>query len=155
MSETANLAPEEVGIKKKYGKHNKLRTILITLIIALVVFGAIYTMSRLLMIYKVTYVTYGGLVYGEEIEDAEYKYLAKTIEPVGLKKEGYYIEGYYLNSNMTSRYEFGTEIKNNIKLYVNWQPGYAVQLNLADGEEEWSNITLEYLKTYYEQYVEP
>lgn len=107
------------------------------------------------MPYFIEIETYGGLVYGQELETAEYHFWQRSKEPVGLKKEGYYIEGYYKDKKMTERYEFGSTIWNSLKLYVNWQPGYAVKLNYADGEEEWSNAGIDYIKTYHEQYVKP
>lgn len=108
------------------------------------------------MPYFITIYADGGLVYGQEIEVAEYHFWERSVEPVGLKKEGYYIEGYYKDKEMTVRYEFGSAIWNSLNLYVNWQPGYAIKLNYAEGEENWAeNISIDYIKTYHEQYVKP
>lgn len=147
--------PKEIDVFNRFSRFNKLRTILIAIAIAIVSFCAIYFFSKSLLVYTITIIPDGGLVYGEEIEVSSYRFLDKTKAPVGFKKEGYYIEGYYCNANMTDRYTFGKSIWKSATLYVNWQPGYAVTLEFADGEEELSNMSLDYLKTYHEQYVKP
>lgn len=153
MGETAKKQPKEIDVFNRFTKHNKLKVTLIAMGIALVAIVVLYCFCKSLMIYTITIDADGGLVYGQELEVAEYRFWQRSKEPVGLKKEGYYIEGYYKDPKFTERYEFGGSIWNSLKLYVNWQPGYAVKLNFAEGEEEWSNMSLEYLKTYHEQYV--
>lgn len=155
LAENKPKSPKEIDVFNRFSKYNKLKITLIALGIALVLFCVTYCFAKSLMPYFVTIETYGGLVYGKEIEVDEYRFWQKTKEPVGLKKEGYYIEGYYKDKNMTERYEFGSAIWNSLHLYVNWQPGYAVRLNYAEGEDEWSNASIDYIKTYHEQYVSP
>lgn len=147
--------PKEIDVFNRFTKFNKLKITLITLGIALVSFIVLYCFIKSLMPYTITIIPDGGLVYGKEIEPVTYRLWERTIEPVGFKKEGFYIEGYYKNKNMTDRYEFGSPIWRSHTLYVNWQPGFAVQLRFAEGEMEYSNMSLEYLKTYHEQYVKP
>jgi len=99
---------------------------------------------------------------GEELAPDTYKFLQKTREPENLKKEGYYIEGYYKDKNFTERYTFGKSIWKSRTLYVNWQPGYALQLFFVEGEDdddrnqvEKTGINEAYLKMLHEQYVKP
>lgn len=156
MEQNTPKTPKEIDVFNRFSKFNKLKVTLIALGIALVISVVTYCFAKSLMPYFITIETYGGLVYGEELEVATYHFWQRSVEPKGLKKEGYYIEGYYKDKAMTDRYEFGSSIWHSLKLYVNWQPGYAVKLNFAEGEEEWAdNITIDYIKTYYEQYVKP
>lgn len=150
-----NRTPKEVDVFNRFSKFNKLKAILIVVIASIVSIIALYFFAKSLMSYTITIVPNGGLVYGKEVEVQSYRFLQKTSAPAGFKNEGYYIEGYYKNKEMTERFEFGKAIWNSVKLYVNWQPGFAVQLRFADGEEGKSNYSLEQLKTYHEQYVKP
>jgi hypothetical protein len=110
--------------------------------------------------YTIKYETYGGLVFGEELQDDNYSFLDKTHEPKDLRKEGYYIEGYYTDAEFKNRYEFGKSIWKSRTLHVNWQPGVAVQLFFAEGEDdadrnqaEKTGFSEATLKLLYEQYV--
>ena len=147
--------PKEIDVFNHYSAGNKLKTILIALAIAVVSFVAIFFFVKSVITYTVTYVADGGLVYEEELKPSQYHFLQKTQRPAHLKKEGFYIEGYYTDKNFTNRYTFGTRIWNSFTLYVKWNPGYAVQLFFAEGEEEKSEMTEKQLKLYHEEYVEP
>ena len=148
-------SPKEADVFNRFSNLNKLKTILIASAIAIVSFCILFFFAKTLMSYTISIETYGGLVYGEEYTPEKYYFLQKTVAPKGLKKEGYYIEGFYKDKNMTQRYEFGRAIWGNLTLYVNWKDGYALQLNYAENEENNINITEDYVKTYYEQYVKP
>lgn len=147
--------PKEIDVFNRFSHRNKFKVTLITLAIALVSFLAIYFFAKSILTYTISYETYGVLVFGEELKDDTYHFLEKTRAPKNLKKEGYYIEGFYEDEAFTKRYKFGNLVWNSAHLYVNWQPGYAVQLFFAEGEEEKSKMTEEYLKLYHEQYVAP
>ena len=83
--------PKEVDVFNRFTKFNKLKAILITLGIALVSFVALYCFIKSLMPYTITIIPDGGLVFGQEIESTTYRLWERTIEPVGFKKEGYYV----------------------------------------------------------------
>lgn len=154
--------PKEIDVFNRFSNFNKLKIIGIGLAIALVICTTIFFLAKIFSSYTISFETYGGLVYGEPIKTDTYKFLEKTREPVGLKKEGYYIEGYYTDAKFTNKFEFGKRTWNSKKLYVNWQEGYAVQLFFAEGEDtnerpstDTTGIDVARLKLYHEQYVKP
>ncbi len=152
----------EAAVFNSYSRGNKFKVTIITLSIAIVSLVVLYFFAKSLLTYTVTYVTYGGTVYGEELPPQEYGYLGKTVAPEGLQKEGYYIEGFYNDEDFTDRHQFGSTIYRSKKIYINWQPGVAVELFFLDGEDtlersenEKTGITESYLKLYYEKWLEP
>jgi hypothetical protein len=147
--------PKEVDIFNRFsGRTNKLKVIAITLAIALVIFGVTYIFAKSLMTYYVSYETYGGMVFGKELEPTPYKLFQKTKRPENLRKSGFYIEKYCTDKNLQKEYTFGSAVWRGFKLYVDWQPGKAVILNFAEGEEN-EDLSLAELKLYYEEYVKP
>lgn len=153
--ETKPKNPKEIDVFNRFSKLNKLKIILIGLAIAVVSFCIVFFFVKSILVYTISYEANGGLVYGEEITEDKYHFLQKSKEPVGLKKEGFYIEGYYKDSKFTQRFNFNKPVWGSVKLYVNWQPGFAVQLFFAEGEEDKSEMKTDYLKLYHEQYVKP
>ncbi|MBQ7351539.1 MAG: leucine-rich repeat protein [Clostridia bacterium] len=147
--------PKEIDVFNRFSHFNKLKILAIALSITIVLSVTLYFFSKSLFTYTVDYVTNGGMVFGEELKSDKYKFLQKTKEPKNLKKEGYYIEGYYKDKNFSDEYKFGKSVWNSFTLHVKWKEGYAVQLFFAEGEEEKTSMTEEYLKLYFEQYVEP
>jgi len=154
--------PKEIDVFNRYDRFSKLKVILISLAIALVMIVVVFFLVKAFSEYTITYVTFGGTVYGEELQPDTYKFLQRTVEPENLKKEGYYIAGYYKNAKMTQKFTFGKRVWNSATVYVDWQPGYAVQLFFVEGEDdndrkpaEKTGIDLNYLKMYHEQYVKP
>ena len=153
---------KEIDVFNRFSRFNKLKLILIAVGIAAVLFIVVFFLVKSFMDYTITYVAYGGTVYGEELTTDTYKFLQRTVEPKGLKKEGYYIAGYYTDENFNNKFTFGKRIWNSHTVYVDWQPGYAVQLFFVEGEDdddrneaEKTGINLRYLKIYHEQYVAP
>lgn len=145
--------PKEIDVFNRYeGKSNKLRVIAITLAIALVVSTLLYFFSKSLIVYHVSYETYGGTVFGEELKPTEYRFLQRTHRPENLRKKGFYIEKYCTDKKLNNEYTFGKMLWSSKKLYVDWQPGVAFILNFAVGEEN-SDLSLKNLKLYYEEYV--
>lgn len=154
--------PKEIDVFNRYSNRNKLKVILITSIVAIVAFMFIYIFAKSMLTYTLTYIADGGTCYGQEVKPQEYMFLDKTKLPEGLKKEGYYIAGVYKDPEFKNEYVFGKPIWRSRKLYIDWQPGYAVQLFFAEGEDDndrsegnKTGINEKYLKTYYEQYVKP
>jgi len=155
-------SPKEIDVFNRHSNLNKLKIIAIGIIIAVVSITVLYFFTKSLLTYTVTYHTDGGTVYGEELEASQYRFLQKTKEPKNLKKEGYYIAGYYTDAKLTNEYKFGKSIWRSINIYVDWQPGYAVQLFFAEGEDDTerpegqkTGINQARLKMYHEQYVKP
>lgn len=154
--------PKEIDVFNRFSKFNKLKIILIAFGITAIVSVILFFLVKSFTDYTITYVTYGGTVYGEELGVDEYKFLQRTRKPEGLKKEGFYIEGYYTDSGFSNEYKFGRPIWKSRTIYVNWQPGYAVQLFFAEGEDDDDRIAVDKtgineanLKLYHEQYVKP
>lgn len=154
--------PKEIDVFNRYSGRNKLKVILITTIIALFATLFIYFFAKSMLTYTLTYVTYGGTCYGKEVEPQEYMFLDKTVAPEGLQKEGYYIAGFYTDPEFKDEFKFGRGIWKSRTIYIDWQPGYAVQLFFVDGEDtvdrpegNKTGFSLAHLKTYYEQYVKP
>ena len=154
--------PKEIDVFNRFSNFNKLKIVAIGLAIALVLCTAIFFLVKIFTTYTISYETFGGTVFGEELQSDTYKFLEKTNEPQNLKKEGYYIAGYYSDKDMNTKFEFGKRVWNSKTVYVDWQPGYALQLFLADGEDtvdrvehDKTGITQDYIKLYYEQYVKP
>ena len=155
-------APKEIDVFNRFSKLNKLKITLIALSIAIVAFVTLYFVAKSMLTYTITFETYGGTVFGEVLEDQKYHFLEKTQEPKNLKKEGYYIAGYYTDSEFKNKFEFGKSIWSSKTIYVEWKEGYAVQLFFVEGEDDddrtdtdKTGIDEEYLKLYHEQYVAP
>ena len=142
--------PREVDIFRKYTKHNKLITYILASIIAIVVVVTFYFIIKVVWTYTVSFETFGGTI----VPDAEYKFLQKVEEPEKVKKEGFYIEKWSTKKDLSDRFVFGTKLWRSMKLYVDWQPGYAVVLNFAENEEN-ADLSTADLKLMYEQYVKP
>lgn len=162
MSDNKPSQPKEIDVFNRFSHFNKLKIIAIGVAIALVLSSAVFFLVKIFSTYTISYETFGGTIFGEELQDKTYKFLDKTEEPQNLKKEGYYIAGYYSDKDMKTKFEFGKRVWNSKTVYVDWQPGYAVQLFLADGEDtsdrpehDKTGITQDYVKLYYEQYVKP
>jgi len=100
-------SPKEIDVFNRHSNLNKLKIIAIGIIIAVVSITVLYFFTKSLLTYTVTYHTDGGTVYGEELEASQYRFLQKTKEPKNLKKEGYYIAGYYTDAKLTNEYKFG------------------------------------------------
>lgn len=154
--------PREIDIFNHHTTGNKLKTFAIALGIALVIITISYFLIKIFSTYTITVVADGGTVYGEELAPMEYRFLEKTYMPEGFKKEGYYIAGYYTDKNFKNEYKFGERIWRSATIYVDWQPGYALQLFFDEGqgdddrpEPDHTGINEKYLKTYYEEYVKP
>lgn len=154
--------PKEIDVFNRFSNLNTFKNVLIAVAIAGVMAVVIFFLVKVFSDYTINYETFGGTVMGEELGEDSYKFLQKTREPENLKKEGFYIEGYYTDKNFNHKYEFGKSIWKSRTLYVNWQPGYAVQLFFVDGEDdternqaEKTGIDEEYLKMVHEQYVAP
>ena len=145
--------PKEIDVFNRYeGKSNKFKMIAITVAISLVVCTILYFFAKSLITYHVSYETYGGMVFGEELQPTPYKFLQKTSRPQNLRKKGFYIEKYCTDKNLKNEYTFGRAIWSSKKLYVDWQPGVAFILNFAVGEEN-DDLSLSELKLHYEEYV--
>ena len=153
----------EIDVFNRYSRHNKLRVWAVAIILGIIAVVSVYFFFKSILTYTITFVADGGTVYGKELE-SEYKYsfLEKTRIPEGLKKEGYYIDGFYTDEEMTEEYKFGSRIWNSKTIYIDWQPGYAVQLSFVAGEDTRDRLLTDqtgvdeiYLKNYYEQYVKP
>lgn len=140
----------EVDIFKKYSKNNKLKTLLIAIGIALVLFVVIFVGVRVIVPCRITFETLGGTM----VKEQEYKFLQQTTKPDEPRKFGYYLEKWSTKEDLSDEYSFGSKIWRDIKLYADWRPGVAVELNFADGEEN-SDLSLEQLKQEYELYLKP
>lgn len=156
------VSAKESNVFNHYSGRNKLRVILISVGIAVVAFFLVYFFAKSLVTYTLSFVTYGGTSYGNEVEPQEYRFLDKTILPEGLQKEGYYIAGFYTDKNFKNEFKFGRPIWRSNTIYIDWQPGYAVQLFFVDGEDDLdrsdvnkTGINEKYLKIYHEKYVKP
>lgn len=149
-----NNEPKEAQVFHTYTKYNKLKIAGIALLIAIISITAMYFFVKSLFKYTVTYELNGGSVYKQELKETQYNFLSKVFEPEKVKKEGYYIDYWSKDSNLNSKFQFGTRIWNSFTLYVKWEEGFAVRLNFAEGEEN-QDLPINDLKGYYEQYVEP
>jgi hypothetical protein len=154
--------PREIDIFNHHTNGNKLKTLAIALGIALVVITISYFLIKIFSTYTITVIADGGTVYGEELAPMEYSFLERTYMPKGFKKEGYYVAGYYTDKNFKNEYTFGSRIWRSATIYVDWQPGFALQLFFDEGqgdddrpEPDHTGINEKYLKTYYEEYVKP
>ena len=156
------VSAREIDVFNRYTGRNKFRVTLITAIIAIVGFLLIYFFAKSMAIYTLSFVTYGGTSYGSEVETQEYNFLDKTVMPEGLQKEGYYIAGFYKDPEFSKPFKFGKAIWRSHTIYIDWQPGYAVQLFFVNGEDTTdrpegnkTGMNEYYLKTYHEHYVAP
>lgn len=156
------VSARESNVFNHYSGRNKLKVTLISAGIFIVAFLLIYFFAKSMMTYTLAYVTYGGTSYGNDVQTQEYHFLDKTIMPEGLQKEGYYIAGFYTDKNFKNEFKFGKSIWRSKTIYIDWQPGYAVQLFFVDGEDtvdrpegNKTGINEKYLKTYHEHYVAP
>lgn len=154
--------PKEVDVFNKYKGRNKLRVTLITVGLSLFAFLIIFFFAKSMLTYTISYVTFGGTSYGKEVSTQEYRFLDKTYLPEGLKKEGYYIDGFYKDEDFTKSFKFGRPMWRSTTIYIDWKPGYAVQLFFVNGEDSVdrvegnkTGIDENYLKLYHEQYVKP
>lgn len=145
---------KEVGVFNSYSGYNKLKIIGISILIFLVASTLLYMFVKSLFKYTVTYNFNGGQIYKQELKSDTYRFLQKVNEPKSVKKEGYYIEYWSKDENFKSRFKFGSRIWNSFTLNVKWADGVAVRLHFAEGEEN-SDMPLDDLKGYYEQYVKP
>jgi hypothetical protein len=152
----------ESNVFNHYTGRNKFKVILISAGIAIVAFLLVYFFAKSMITYTLSYVTYGGTSYGNDVETQEYHFLDRTVVPEGLQKEGYYIAGFYSDKDFKNEFKFGRSIWRSKTIYIDWQPGFAVQLHFADGEDtidrpdaDKTGITEKYLKTYHEHYVAP
>ena len=160
MKDKINSA-REVDVFNRYSRHNKTKVVGISIIIAIVAIVAVYFFAKSTLTYTIKFVANGGTVFGEALkEEYEYKFLQRTELPEGLKRPGYYIDGFYTDEEMTKEFKFGKRIWNSATIYIDWRPGYAVLLSFVEGEddddrvaENKTGINEQYLKTYYEQYV--
>ncbi len=153
---------KEVDVFKKYSRFNKLKVIVISTIIFLVLSVSFYLFAKTLFPYYITYETDGGLEYDHELKPQEYSFRERTHAPENVKKKGYYLVGWFTDKACTREYKFGQKIWSSFTLYAKWAPGYAVLLNFADGEAkgevegyEDKYISTTQLKVYYEWYVKP
>lgn len=147
---------KEIDVFHKYTRNNKLKVILISSLIALVVITLLYFVVKAFTPYYISYETYGGTILGQPVPTDKYAFLEKTREPQNVKKEGFYIEKYCTDESFNNEYKFGNPIWQSAKLYIDWRPGYALVLNFADSaEEQMGNLSTADLKLYYEQYVKP
>ena len=156
------VSARESDVFNRYSGGNKFRVTLITAIVATVAFLLVYFFAKSMAIYTLSFVTYGGTSYGNDVETQEYNFLDKTVEPEGLQKEGYYIAGFYTDPEFKKPFKFGRAIWRSKTIYIDWQPGFAVQLFFVDGEDtvdrpegNKTGFNLNYLKTYHEHYVAP
>ena len=164
MAYTNNNQPKEIDVFNRFSRHNKLKVILIAIGMAIVGIVALYFFSKSLFTYTITIVPDGGTIYGDMMKQTvfEYKFLERTSPIEGLKRKGYYIDGFYKNSEKTKKFEFGKRLWRSQTVYIDWQPGYAVELFYVDGEDVSDRIkedTTYYdetrLKNYHEWYVKP
>jgi len=152
MIEENKLPPKEPDTFRKYGRHNKLLTLGIGLAIAVVLATTLYFTIKVLIPYTVTYHLNGGSVYMQELKPTQYRFLERVQEPQNVKKEGYYIEYWSEDKNLSSKFTFGKPIWSSINLYAKWSEGVAVRLHFATGEENADMSTAD-LKGYFEQYI--
>lgn len=150
------LEPKEVGVFNAHtSQHHRVKTAIVVVVCFIVLVG-VYFLAKSLLTYTITYVPNGGSVFGEELEPDTYSFLELTVEPEGLRKMGFYLEGWYKDEACTKKFTFGKPIWRSRKLYAKWLPGCALVLNYAsDEEEEKSGIPLEELRYYYQEYVMP
>ena len=88
--------PQEIDVFNRYSTHNKLRTIIIAVSLAVVSFCVLYFVTKSMFTYTIKFVADGGTVYGQELKDEyKFRFLERTKLPEGLKKPGYYIAGFY------------------------------------------------------------
>ena len=146
----APLAPREVDIFRKYSKNNKVITMIIAIAVAVAFVVGMYFFIKAVIPYTVKFETDGGTV----VPDAKYKFLQPVEEPERVKKEGYYIEKWSTKKDLSDRFEFGTKLWRSMTLYVDWEPGFAIVLNFASGEEN-KDLSTADLKLLYEQYIKP
>ena len=156
------VSARETDVFNRYSGRNKFRLTLITVILATIGFLLIYFFAKSMAIYTLSFVTYGGTSYGSDVETQEYNFLDKTAVPEGLQKEGYYIAGFYKDPDFKKEFKFGRAIWRSHTIYIDWQPGYAVQLFFVNGEDtidrpegNKTGMNENYLKTYHEHYVAP
>jgi len=146
--------PKEIDVFNRHERFQKLKTIGIAVLIAIVALAALYFFVKALLTYTVEYNLNGGYVYNTTLEPAKLKFLQRVEEPKGVKKEGYYIEYWSRDKNLGSKFRFGSPIWNSMTLNVKWADGVAIQLRFAQGEEN-SDLPLKDLKGLYEQYIKP
>lgn len=146
--------PKEIDVFNRHDRFSKLKVLGISLLIAMVIITALYFFVKTLLTYTVDYNLNGGYVYGKTLEPQKLKFLQKVEEPKGVKKEGYYIEYWSKDENLSSKFTFGTPIWSSMTLHVKWADGVAVRLHFAIGEEN-SDLSLADLKGMYEQYIKP
>jgi uncharacterized repeat protein (TIGR02543 family) len=94
--------------------------------------SAVYTINQ----YTITYHTNGGSI----IQDTAYDYNAEVLEPESIR-EGYSIEGWYLDEALTESYTFTTMPAENITLYAKWEIAtYTITYHLDGGINSSENI---------------
>ena len=125
------VSARETDVFNRYSGGHKFRTTMITVVCSLIAFIIIYFFAKSMLTYTLSYVTYGGTSYGKDVETQEYSFLDKTVLPEGLQKEGYYIAGFYKDKDFKKPFKFGRAIWRSHTIYIDWQPGYAVQLFLC------------------------
>ena len=146
--------PKEVDVFRKYTRFTRLRLIIISSVIFLVLLVFFYLFAKTLFPYYITYQTDGGMEYDHELKPQEYSFRERTRAPEHVKKPGYYLVGWYTDKACTKEYKFGQKIWSSFTLYAKWAEGNAIILNFADGEENTDMSTYD-LKLYYEWYVKP
>lgn len=145
--------PKEVDVFRKYSKNNKLIIVVVALLIASIVVTATYFFVKSLLTYVVTFELNGGYVYGVEDPTIELGFLEKIQTPRA-KKEGFYLEEWCTDEELTESFEEGSRVWNDMTLYAHWEPGFAVRLHFAEDEEN-SDLPVKDLKGLYEDYVKP
>ncbi len=70
--------------------------------------------------YKVTFDTNGG----SNVVDQTIKENDKIVEPEDPTKEGYVLEGWYTDPELTNKFDFDTPVTEEITLYANWVVEY-------------------------------
>jgi len=146
--------PKEIDVFNRFDRFGKLKVIGIAILIAIVSFTALYFFTKSLFEYTVTYELNGGYVYNQTLEPTKVRFLQRISEPQNVKKEGYYLDYWSKDKNLSTKYVFGSAIWRSMTLYVKWEEGVAVRLHFADGEEN-SDMSTADLKGYYEQYLKP
>lgn len=144
---------KEVDVFKKYSKNNKTLIVLVALLIAVVIVTALYFFAKSLFKYTVTFELNGGYVYGVEDPTIKLGFLEKITTPK-TKKEGFYLEEWCTDEELNDSFKEGTRIWRSMTLYAHWEPGFAVRLNYADGEEN-TDLPIKDLKGMYEDYLKP
>lgn len=150
------LEPREVGVFNTHtNQHSRMKTYIVVTVSIILLLAAIIT-AKALLPYTITYEANGGTIFGEEVEPDTYAFLDLTVEPEDVRKSGFYLVGWYTDKELTNKFEFGNPIWRSRTLYAKWLPGCALVLNYANDEEEArGGLSLEELRFYYQEYVQP